>query len=120
MTALPDWVDALPRFHSDQWWRPIVCTDSGTHPLELLGVAYETPTGGVFYDGPHISRDGARGDDPDWPRSPDLPDVPHLGSINMRCPACGHTARIPRVEWAGILSSARQAVELPMIDASIR
>lgn len=123
MSDLPEWVHALPFFDPDRWRLPIVCTgheahdDEGSHALELLGFAYEFGEGQLFYGGPHVRRDGARAEDPMWPRSPYLPQVPHLGSLSLSCPTCQRTVRIPAMRWAAALTRVRE-VSLPMLDVS--
>ena len=52
---LPSWALGCAGFDPAGWWVPVVCTDRGQHPMELLAVIYEHSEGRGRHYGGHTS-----------------------------------------------------------------
>jgi len=119
-------VHDLAGFDEAGWWRPIVCTGRGKHPLHFFGVIFQGPNGLAWSLGPmqgslddvgiHRTKIWVT-DDTTEAEAEEVRRLRGHGSMNVRCPH-GCTPRIPRDAWNQMVEAVRR-VEPAWADVSM-
>jgi hypothetical protein len=120
MSELPAWAIS-PIFDASDWWTPVVCTGHGSHVPELLTLFFiHTEIGGVHYFATeHVNAERFGPTEDQLAKvTPFRSATSNRGSMNISCPACSLTPRIPRDEWGRISENAWR-VKPPWVDVSL-
>lgn len=127
-----DWMEAISGFSGERWWRLIVCTNSGAHDLQVLGLIFDHDDGRlhwaprtVYLNAEHTSArvliKGSRLDDQSRAdvraRGIEGRAAYGHGSINCACPL-GCDWRISEEHWLQLIDEARR-VSPSWVDLSL-